>query len=171
MRPALFAAIGLAAAGCLSTGTLPAANKNDVALYGPVPIIRPGMRLSEVDRATDSTHGMAGTLGSMTCFYPDGLLIYESSYRVASCKCATRRSTGPGSNPPLEDAYLELKLKAGMSARQVEAILGSPKYGVETPAGSVELVYPDREIAVEYVDGALVRWRKTVVYNDREGGD
>lgn len=38
MRQALFAVVALAAAGCLGCGTLPSAQTNDVAPYGPRPV-------------------------------------------------------------------------------------------------------------------------------------
>lgn len=167
MRQALFAVIALAAAGCLGGGTLaPSRSNNDVALYGPVPIIRPGMDLSEVGRVSDYSPDVIvmGSFSYCQYVYPGGPIITTGSGKVGRCYGFRATNEGPNPHSPLEDVYLELKLRTGMSSRQVEAILGSPKYGAETAAGSVELVYPEREVAVEYQDGLLVCWRKTVVY-------
>jgi hypothetical protein len=170
MKRALFAAIGLAAAGCLGTAPPPAAKTNDVALYGPVPIIRPGTKLYEVHQAVGEPgcSMCIGTFESAISWYPNGLLICEDAIKVNWAHFKQVRGLGPNPHSPLEDACLELKLKPGMSARQVETILGPPKYGVEREPGNVELYYPEREVAVEYAEGVLVSWQRTVVYKDRE---
>jgi hypothetical protein len=170
MRHVLFAVIALAAAGRLGGGTLPPAKNNDVALYGPVPIIRPGTKFSELAQSVGPPSATT-TTGTFLCalsWYHDGLVIWSDGVKVGSAELKQVSAGGPNPRSPLEDACLELKLKTGLSARQVESILGPPKYGVETRAGNVELVYPEREVAVEYADGLLLCWRKTVVYKDRE---
>src|SRR5262245_12895686 len=167
MKRALFAAIGLAAAGCLGSGTLPTAKTNEVALYGPVPIIRPGSDIPGVGLVSDDSPTVVcmGMFSSCHYLYPGGLIVYPSDggKRVGLARLMPMESEGRNPHAPLEDAYLELKLKPGMSASQVETILGAPKYGVERALGNVELVYPERAVAVEYAEGVLVRWQRTVV--------
>lgn len=169
MRSTLFAVVCFAAAGCLSTNRPPSVQPDYVALYGPVPIIKPGMEVAEINRriGTPGCTMSTGAALNFTSLYCNALCVYSDGVTVYSANCSNAIADGLNPRSTLEDAYLETKLSAGMSARQAESTLGAPKYGVETQSGNVELFYPEHEVIVEYADGSLVRWRKSVTYRER----
>ena len=166
----LFAAI---VAGCV---TLPHIitdqQSSDELLYGDVLIIRPGMKKAEVDKVVFCSCGLPAKYSltwSVSWWYTEvelgvGTTRQENEDLVTGCSVDCGRIIGPNSKASLSDSALQYLLREGISAWEVEKLIGRPKIGFENKNGPVVLIYPQPGIAVTYKAGRLVKWERTHVY-------
>jgi hypothetical protein len=147
------------------------------AVYGDVPIIRPGMTKLMVDELVGgggsgfSIGGVINMHCNMHWTYRDGLQFWELSSsmgKISDCKFGEITITGPNQRESTRDIELMSLLQGGMTPREVEQKIGKPRCGIENEPGKVELSYPQPGIKIVYLHGRLLKWERTHFYRDEQ---
>jgi hypothetical protein len=133
------------------------------------------MEKKKVDQLLGSNPHI-GFVGAYLVFgwaiYSDAeLTIIYSADKVDSCYSHKWSVPSNHQTRPMRDNELMSRLHSGMTPTGVKEVLGLPKCGYENKKGQVTLCYRDAGAEVVFLNGRLLKWKRTHFYDDESTGD